>query len=132
MANTPEATFQRTPDWLLVVARGTMDVAWFIAMTGRVAQEMRDAPANAVLVDARELVGPLSDMDRYDIGVGAAQHGLRVPVAVLGKEPLIDPRRLGEIVARNRSVNVRTFTDYDAACTWLREQTAKASRPGGA
>jgi hypothetical protein len=45
-----------------------------------------------------------------------------VPFAIVGMEPLIEPERLGEIVARNRGMNVRAFTDYEAARTWLREQ----------
>jgi hypothetical protein len=126
MATDAEAHFEHTPDWLLVRMRGTMNAAWFVALIGRVAQAARDGPTAAILVDGREMVGSLSDMDRYDIGVAAALQRFGVPVAVVGTEPLIDPGRLGEIVARNRGVNVRAFTDYDAACAWLRGQATSA------
>ena len=88
---------------------------------------MRDAPTKSVLIDVRDVAGSLSDMDRYDIGVGGASLGIRVPVAIVGMEPLIEPDRLGEVVARNRGMNVRAFTDYEAARTWLHEQRTQAS-----
>ena len=122
MTDNPEVRFQQTPDGLVVWARGTMNVPWFLALAAQIAQAVRDAPTKSVLMDIREVVGSLSDMDRYDIGVGGASLGIRVPFAIVGMEPLIEPERLGEIVARNRGMNVRAFTDYEAAHTWLREQ----------
>jgi hypothetical protein len=99
-----------------------MNVPWFLALAAQAAQVVLDTPTKSVLLDIREVVGFLSDMDRYDLGVGGASLGIRVPFAVVGREPLIEPERLGEIVARNRGMNVRAFTDYEAARTWLREQ----------
>ncbi len=127
MANDPTVRIEQTPDCLLVSARGTMSVAWFIALVGRIAQVVRDTPTKSALIDVREVVGSLSDMDRYDIGVGAASFGIRVPVGIVGTEPLIEPDHLGEVVARNRGMNVRAFTDYDAASRWLHEERAHAS-----
>jgi hypothetical protein len=44
-------------------------------------------------------------------------------LAFLGKEPIVDPARFGEVVARNRGVNARAFTNEVEARAWLREQT---------
>jgi hypothetical protein len=126
MANEPTVQMQPTPDCLLVNAHGTMSLAWFLGLVRQIAQVVRDEPTKSVLVDVRGVVGSLSDVDRYDIGVAGASLGIRVPFAIVGMEPLIEPERLAEVVARNRGMNVRAFTDYEAASTWLQQQRAQA------
>ena len=39
--------------------------------------------------------------------------------AYLGREPFMDPRRFGEIVATNRGVSVKATTDLREALEWL-------------
>jgi hypothetical protein len=84
--------------------------------------------ASGMLLDLRELQGVPATMDRYKVGMLYSAHavkmaqarpGHKLRLAVVGHEPLIDPQRFGEDVAVNRGVNVRVFTDFDAAHAWL-------------
>lgn len=77
-----------------------------------------------VLIDASAVKGQLSRLDRYEVATflssQTAQQPLRIKaIAIAGKEPLIDPARFGETVARNRGVNGRVFFDLDEAIEWL-------------
>jgi hypothetical protein len=45
-----------------------------------------------------------------------------IKLAMVGMEGLIDPGRLGELVAQNQGVNGRVFTDLDEARKWLVEK----------
>ena len=42
-------------------------------------------------------------------------------IAACGRTDQIDPQKFGELVARNRGVNGREFTDVEAAEEWLLE-----------
>ncbi len=82
----------------------------------------------AVLFDMRDVTGePFNTMDRYDAGVRGAELqrgiGRGIAFAVVGNEPMIDPKRFAETVGKNRRANVRVFTEIDEAVEWI-EQTA--------
>jgi len=47
--------------------------------------------------------------------------GHTIKVAVVARPEHLDTQRFGELVARNRGVNLRGFTDYQAAEKWLLE-----------
>lgn len=77
-----------------------------------------------VLFDGREITGEPTTIQRFYYGVFAAEETIRlvqnVPrFAYILKEPVLDPRRIGETVALNRGMKVKTFTDSDAALNWL-------------
>ena len=79
---------------------------------------------SAVLVDIEGVTGtPPGIFERYQLGVGAARIQREktplVTIAVMGREPMIDPRRLGEIVFLNRGGVGKVFTNYDEAVAWL-------------
>jgi len=118
-----EARFVREGDWLVVRMSGPFAVEWFVEIIAAVVTALRAAPAIAVFVDAREVFGAPSDLDRYRFAMAAVSQGLTGPLAFLGTEPIVDPARFGEAVARNRGVNARAFTNEVEARAWLREQT---------
>lgn len=120
-----EAVFESGPDGLVVRLRGTTNFAWFKAQMLQAIAVVRATAPRSVLIDFRDLTMPLTDFDRYDLGVMAVGPGLAMPIATVGSAATIDPKRLGEMVARNRGGNVRVFTDYDEARAWLREQLDK-------
>ena len=62
-----------------------------------------------------------STFERFQLGERAAATGAAagVRVAVVGKEPVMDPERFGVTVAANRGLDVRSFDDEVAALTWL-------------
>lgn len=78
----------------------------------------------AVLVDIRLLAGgPPTFGERYDQGVLVAKlqsaQASRIRLAVLGREPMVHPERIGEIVAVSRGALARVFTDPDEALAWV-------------
>jgi hypothetical protein len=51
-------------------------------------------------------------------------------IVVLGRADLIDRQKFGEMVARNRGINIRVFLTVDEATQWLLAEDPPA-RPGG-
>jgi hypothetical protein len=80
-----------------------------------------------ILVDINRVTGNVLFFDRFQFAEALAQykaeHGLSKvsKIALVGKEPLIDKNRFGETVAVNRGVNIKVFTDLNAALTWIKE-----------
>ena len=78
-----------------------------------------------ILIDCREVIGEISTLDRYDIGVLLSQlvyvkaEGKIIKVAFVAYEPIIDPKRFVEKVAVNRGADVKAFTNYEEAIEWL-------------
>lgn len=102
---------------------------------GREAEEMyrsvlRECVAGGcskLLVDCRELTADLSPVDRFWFGkvvadenaAVAAGSGVYMRVAFVGRVPLFEERRLGQIVATNRGAAVKVTEELEAAYRWL-------------
>ena len=78
-------------------------------------------PVKAALVDLREVPGPITFMDRYELGEVAGRYLNLVPIAVVLYEEQADPERIGKMVARNRGANIEVFTDEAEAQAWLQK-----------
>jgi len=77
---------------------------------------------NKLLFDFTEAQLEISLADRYFLGERAKIFGRQASkVAAVGRPEQLDSRRFGEMVARNRWVNVRSFTNYEDAEKWLLE-----------
>jgi hypothetical protein len=71
-----------------------------------------------LLLDVRGLVGSPTTMDRHDLGRSGVENKVDFRVAALvTPEQAQDP--FASTVARNRGVNVQTFTDRAKALEWL-------------
>lgn len=83
--------------------------------------------AEKILLDGRKVKGKPEDLQRFYYGEFAARETLRlvsehkiVPrFAYVMHQPLRDPRGLGETVAVNRGMNVKTFETLEDAFEWL-------------
>jgi SpoIIAA-like len=83
--------------------------------------------AEKILFDARHVEGKPRDMERFYYGEFAAgetrrivvEHNLVPQFAYVLHEPLRDKTRLGETVAVNRGMNVKTFETPKEALEWL-------------
>jgi hypothetical protein len=83
--------------------------------------------AEKILLDARNVKGKPGDLERFYYGEFAARENHRMVVehkivprfAYVIHEPLRDPTRLGETVAVNRGMNVKTFETQEDALEWL-------------
>lgn len=94
--------------------------------------EMLDAVArhgaNQVLLDGRRLLGKPEVLERFYYGEFAAKSvreysgGSTIAAtrfAYVLKEPVLDPKRLGETVAVNRGMNLKVFDNPEDARQWL-------------
>jgi hypothetical protein len=82
-----------------------------------------------VLVDGRAITGHPTTMERFYYGEFVAhavidlcmKRNRTVPkFSYVLLKPVLDGQRLGETVALNRGMNVKTFDDLDDALKWLR------------
>lgn len=119
MTPLPETTFELRSGLLFVTSSGIFHINWFIELIAQITVKAKEMNAAGVLLDVRSMTGTVTYVDRYRAGYTAANTLMVIPAAVVGSEPLIDPNRLGEMVARNRGVNVKVFTEYAEAEQWL-------------
>jgi hypothetical protein len=83
----------------------------------------RKEKKHKLLIDVTAINAAPTFSDRYRAGESAvvfAEFGIKI--AMVGMTELMDPRRLGELVAQNRGVDGRVFTDLAAAEEWLLEK----------
>ena len=100
------------------------DGCWMIH---EVVAESTERGVAKVLVDCLLIAGSPSMFDRYAMAEFLAQEvvgyiiaGKIIPrLAILGREPLVDPNRLGELVATNRGVQTKTVEQMEDAVKWL-------------
>ncbi len=114
--------FELTEGWLCAQAvPQAYAPATARAVFGDLATALRAQPAPAILLDARAVSGNPSVTERFLLATHVA--GLRihlgVPLAIVAHEPLVHPRRFGQVVARARGLDVGVFTDLDEATGWL-------------
>jgi hypothetical protein len=83
-------------------------------------------PVRAAVLDLRAVPGPVSFMDRVQLGEAAGRHLRGTPIAVVMTEELADPDRIGMVVARNRGANVEVFTDEAEAVAWVQKYLVPA------
>jgi hypothetical protein len=87
-----------------------------------IAEHCKRVNKNKLLLDYTKAHGEASLVDRYylgDRGRVFAKHNIKV--ATVDRPERLDPRRFGVMVAQNRGVNVRAFTNAEDAAKWLLE-----------
>lgn len=78
-----------------------------------------------VLFDLRLLKGNMTTYERYETATYLAnltrqhQDTSKLQIAVVGNEPLIDPERFGETVAKNKGLNIKVSNDMNEVVEWL-------------
>jgi len=88
-----------------------------------IAEHCKRTKNKRLLIDGTGVKTHFSIVDRYYLAKklweGFALD--RVKIAAVNTEEQIDPQRFGELVAHNRNLNLRGFTDFQAAEKWLLE-----------
>jgi hypothetical protein len=113
---------QETPNYLEArfIGEGAAEEVW--RQFELIAESCKRANKNKLLLDFTEAYGVSSLADRYHIGDKAEifMHYKLIKVAIVGRPERLDPRRFGEMVARNRWVNAQVFTSVEDAEKWLK------------
>jgi len=86
-----------------------------------------DKKISKLLFNVRKVTGKVTTMDRYYLGEFAALESIKYmrkglqsnAVAFYGIEPIIDPERFGELVARNRGLNLKVTSEKKEALLFL-------------
>ena len=110
-----------TKEFIRATATGALDFAASKQAILDIASQIKQPGEYEVLIDTRGAEGTLSITELYELGVALADHpslrrnkiGLLVPM-----RGVYDARFL-ESVALNRGVQIRAFTDFEQAITWL-------------
>jgi hypothetical protein len=93
------------------------------SMLREVLVESAERGATRVLVDCLMMGGSPTMLERYALAEFLAREMVELKsfprLAFLGKEPLVDPNRFGELVARNRGVRMKTVEQMEDALSWL-------------
>jgi len=116
------------PKYLRVISSGHFNLAeaerTFLQVIDAVALHRTDK----VLFDGREVNGEPTIIQRFYysdfvariVARYAAESGNPWPqFAYVLEEPVLDPNRFGEKVARNRGMNMKVFDNLEEAFTWL-------------
>jgi len=112
-------------DRVEALGRGTYSLTASLRFLSQAFETAARENLKKILVDVRGLAGNPSVSDRYDVGMfiatRCAERHFDIRIALVGKEPLVDPERFGELVARNRFAKGRVFSETHEALTWLSE-----------
>lgn len=113
--------------YLSVTVSGHFSLSDVKIMYADALESLLDKKFSKLFFNAYKVKGKVTTLDRYYFGEFAALESLkymgkglkRIAVSVYGIEPIIDPERFGEIVARNRGLNLKVTTDKNEALQFL-------------
>jgi hypothetical protein len=114
--------------YLHATVSGEFSLRFAQSIYDRVVQQAVQLGLPRVLIDARNVTGKPSQEERYAFGLFVATEQrlltarspeLALQVAVLGRQPLIDPQRFGETVAVNRGAKFKESEHLDEVLSWL-------------
>jgi hypothetical protein len=113
---------EEMPDYLIArfTGPGAAEEVW--QQYELIAERCKRTNKNKLLLEFLEAHGEISLMDRYFLGDEAQifkRYNLRVATA--NRPEHLDEKKFAEIVARNRGVNFRVFTNVKDAQKWLLE-----------
>jgi hypothetical protein len=126
------------PDFLYVRAGGEFSLEEATKRFSMVMDLVITNNSHQVLFDGRDIVGEPTAIDRfyYAAFVSDSVERLRQEgwienpprFAYVLKEPVLDPMRLGETVARKRNLNLKAFDDLEKAAIWLKIDPGEVRR----
>ena len=110
-----------TKEFIRTTATGTLDFAASQQAILDIASQIKKPGEYEVLIDTRGAEAILSISELYQLGMVLADHPFlrRSKIGRLGPIGDVDKAHFLEIVAQNRGVGIRVFTDFEQAITWL-------------
>ena len=113
-----ELLFDDEPGFVRVRFTGLWSIPKDSPVTKRILDECRARKKELLLIDFSGV--KLSLAERFRLGASALDFAGKLrKIAVIGRPDLMDRQRFGEMVARNRGINIRAFTSHDDAARWL-------------
>jgi len=112
--------YEKKADYLVANFSGDANLGEIGNRFEELAVHCRDAKKNRLLMNISAIKAVLSFPQRFRAGermVIFSEYGIKV--AVVASLSLVEPRRLAELVAQNRGVDVRIFLDLAEAEKWL-------------
>jgi len=116
--------FEHVSGCLTVRVSGPSQFQQRVSIAHAIVEALSKHAVNAMLIDLRNTDGPVTFMDRYQLGEMAAQYLPKIPLAALMREDQTDRQLIGQQVARNRGANLQVFTEEALAVAWLKEYAA--------
>jgi hypothetical protein len=98
-----------------------------VDMVATAIRHARERGLGSLLVDTQGFTGvtPPSIFGRHALAVKWAEAaGAHLHVALVAREELLDPERIGVIMAQNRGASANVFTNEAAAMAWLDSRRA--------
>lgn len=119
------------PDYLAAKFTGMRNTQEVRRQFKLIAERCKRAHKNKLLLNVAKVHGKISVADRYFFGneTELFLHYKLIKIAVVGRPEQVDPQKFGEIVARNRWVNLRVFTSVADAEKWLLLEPAAFHKP---
>ena len=110
-----------TKDFIKTAATGVLDFAASKQAIVDIASKIKQPGEYEVLLDTRGAEAMLSINDLHELGVALADHpSLRhSKICLLAPMSDLDNAHFLELVAQNRGVRIKAFTDFEQAITWL-------------
>lgn len=126
MSDSPLFQFEQANDCLIIRVRSREIIEHKAATFQALAAAITSRSPRATLVDLRAVPGPITFMDRYQVGEQTGRFLSGLVVAALMNEEQTDKDRIGQKVAMNRGARVEVFTDPADAAAWLKKHAAPA------
>jgi len=116
--------FEKKKDHLVANFTGTGNLDEISQQFGSIAERCRTEKRSKTLINLSGIKLNPTFSERYQAGERAVVFAeYRIKLAVVAEPEMMDPGRLGEMVARNRGVDVRVFSDLASAEKWLLEKS---------
>jgi len=115
-----ELTYDLKPDHLIARFGGQGQAEEIPLQFQAIVEQCNQAGLRRALIDISAVQVKLTFMDRVRMaenGVIFARSGIRL--AFVGLPEQAHPERIGELMAQNRGVDVKIFTDIQVAEDWL-------------
>jgi len=114
-------------NYLSVTVSGNFSLDEAKKMYVEILEILLDKKLLKLFFNVYKVKGKVTTMDRYHFGEFAALESIkymgkglvRIAVGFYGIEPIIDPERFGELVARNRGLDLKVTTDKNEALQFL-------------
>jgi len=122
-----KCSFVVKDNYLSVTVSGHFSLSDAKIMYTDALEKLVDNKLSKLFFDVYKVKGKVTTLDRYHFGEYAALESLKytgkgllkIAVSFYGIEPIIDPERFGELVARNRGLNIKVTTDKDESFQFL-------------